>query len=72
MQVHVESKTTTLEVESNDTIDNLTNKLRAIWDIPAYGYRLIFDGAHLDGKRTLAFYNILNQSTIALLIFLRR
>ena len=69
MQIFVEhwsGKTVTLDVEAGDTIGQVKEKIQAKDGVPQDQQRLLHLGVQLEDLRTLADYNIKEETTLHL------
>ncbi|CAN7032318.1 unnamed protein product [Brassica oleracea var. botrytis] len=64
-------KTLTLEVESSDTTCKVKEKIQDKEGIPTYQQMLVFGEKTLEDCRTLAIYNIQNNSTLHMILRFR-
>ena len=73
MQIHVKEPlqglTFTVDCDSSDTIDKIKNKIENNDGIPKGRQCLIFANEQLEGKRTLAEYNICKESNLLLVLY---
>jgi len=61
----------TLDVEPSNTIQTVYEKIQEQDGIPADQQWLIFGGQHLEDSKTLADYEVQNESTLLLMIWVR-
>lgn len=67
MQIYLAGRTITLDVDSSNTIDNVTRKIEYMEWFPKV-QQCIFANKQLDDNRTLADQNIWKESTVLLML----
>ena len=69
---HLSGQSYDLEVNSNETIESIKEKISDIDEFPIKYIRLIYGGKQLEDDRTLADYNIGNNSTMNVVLSRRQ
>lgn len=64
----VAGKTITVHVESTDNVKVLMEKIQKVEGLPPKVQKLLFEGKQLEEGKTLADYEIINESTLHLFI----
>lgn len=67
----LQGRTITLDVDPNDTIQSLKQKIESKENIPVQEQRLIYSGKQLNDTFTLSDYNVQDQSTLHLMLRLK-
>mmetsp|Transcript_73416 Transcript_73416/g.147842 ORF Transcript_73416/g.147842 Transcript_73416/m.147842 type:complete len:131 (+) Transcript_73416:92-484(+) len=67
----LDGKTVTVEAEEEDTIEDIKNKIMEKEGVPVDQQRLIFGGKQLDSDKTLADYDVQEDSTFHMVLRLR-
>mmetsp|Transcript_7845 Transcript_7845/g.9339 ORF Transcript_7845/g.9339 Transcript_7845/m.9339 type:complete len:88 (+) Transcript_7845:263-526(+) len=67
----LDGKTVTVDAEEEDTIEDIKNKIMEKEGVPIDQQRLIFGGKQLDSEKTLADYDVQEDSTLHMVLRLR-
>jgi len=67
----LDGKTVTVDAEEEDTIEDIKNKIMEKEGVPVDQQRLIFGGKQLDSDKTLADYDVQEDSTFHMVLRLR-
>jgi len=67
----LDGKTVTVEAEEEDTIEDIKNKIMEKEGVPVDQQRLIFGGKQLESDKTLADYDVQEDSTFHMVLRLR-
>mmetsp|Transcript_15649 Transcript_15649/g.28047 ORF Transcript_15649/g.28047 Transcript_15649/m.28047 type:complete len:81 (+) Transcript_15649:268-510(+) len=67
----LDGKTLTVDAEEEDTIEDIKNKIMEKEGVPTDQQRLIFGGKQLEGQKTLADYDVQEDSTFHMVLRLR-
>jgi hypothetical protein len=74
LQVFVKTfagKTITVEVEPDESIESLKNKVQSKEGVPPNQQRLLFGGKQLDSRKSISDYDIEDESTMHMVLRLR-
>eukprot|EP00617_Octactis_speculum_P004996 CAMPEP_0185791254 /NCGR_PEP_ID=MMETSP1174-20130828/158269_1 /TAXON_ID=35687 /ORGANISM="Dictyocha speculum, Strain CCMP1381" /LENGTH=123 /DNA_ID=CAMNT_0028486179 /DNA_START=431 /DNA_END=802 /DNA_ORIENTATION=- len=67
----LDGKTVTVDAEEEDTIEDIKNRIMEKEGVPTDQQRLIFGGKQLEGQKTLADYDVKEDSTFHMVLRLR-
>jgi len=67
----LDGKTLTVDAEEEDTIEDIKNRIMEKEGVPTDQQRLIFGGKQLEGQKTLADYDVQEDSTFHMVLRLR-
>ena len=66
------NKIWTMEVESSDTVEEIATRFSELEGIPAEDFRFLYAGSQLKYGTTLSDYNISNDSTILVIVKVKK
>ena len=67
----LDGKTLTVDAEEEDTIEDIKQRIMEKEGVPTDQQRLIFGGKQLEGQKTLADYDVQEDSTFHMVLRLR-